>query len=124
MDAIDRAILAKLQTARHCGSMRCGVHGHIAMASVPVAWPVLPSAFTEKPRTGRAGAAIALDVRRRVGRASLCPPGGLDGSPGAGEGLYAQGSAAETIGQARPRRVADWCQRSSQARLRQLPMSF
>ena len=60
----------------HCGSMRCGVHGRIADG----VWAVRTVGahrrlFRGRPRTGRVGV-FRLDMRRRVGRASLCPPGG------------------------------------------------
>jgi hypothetical protein len=68
----------------HCGSMRCGVHGRIADG----VWAVRTVGahrrlFHGRPRTGRVGV-FRLDMRRRVGRASLCPPGGPGGSPGVG----------------------------------------
>jgi hypothetical protein len=60
----------------HCGSMRCGVHGRIADG----VWAVRTVGahrrlFHGRPRTGRVGV-FRLDMRRRVGHASLCPPGG------------------------------------------------
>jgi hypothetical protein len=84
-------------------------------------WPV---AITERRRSGLAHRRLHLlaltqsHVARTIGRLrrfAVRAGCGADSRRALSGGLYAQGSAAETVGRARPRRVADWRQRSSQA---------
>ena len=84
-------------------------------------WPV---PITERRRSGLAQRRLHLlaptqsHVARTIGwlrRFAVRAGCGAGSGRALSSGLYAQGSAAETVGRARPRRVADWRQRSSQA---------